>query len=105
MKDWDRAATEQTSRNIGKRSARGGGAARPMQRVEPDGERVAGKVKRLVLDRGFGFIASGETDYFFHRSECQGVEFENLEEGDAVHFTSENSPKGPRAVSIERPPA
>ena len=46
-----------------------------------------GTIKRLVPDRGFGFIKSGEdADIFFHRSELQGTDFAALREGQAVEF-------------------
>ena len=46
-----------------------------------------GTIRRLVMDRGFGFI-KGETgeDLFFHRSELQGVEYGSLREGQEVEF-------------------
>ncbi len=46
-----------------------------------------GTIKRLVPDRGFGFITSGESgDVFFHRSELQGTDFAALREGQSVEF-------------------
>ena len=46
-----------------------------------------GTIRRLVTDRGFGFIKGeiGE-DLFFHRSELQGVEYGSLREGQEVEF-------------------
>ncbi len=45
-----------------------------------------GTIARL-LDRGFGFIKAEEGgDLFFHRSELEGVEFNNLREGQEVEF-------------------
>ena len=29
-----------------------------------------GTIKRLVSDKGFGFVESGATEYFFHQSAC-----------------------------------
>ena len=38
-----------------------------------------GTIKKLIADRGFGFIQTAEAaDLFFHRSEVQGVEFGGL---------------------------
>src|SRR6202035_861966 len=57
-----------------------------------------GTIKRLVMDRGFGFL-SGEDgkEYFFHRSSVEGS-FEGLQEGQKVSFDVEASaPKGRRA--------
>ncbi len=40
-----------------------------------------------LMDRGFGFIkAEGEPDFFFHRNEVEGVEFNSLREGQEVEF-------------------
>jgi CspA family cold shock protein len=60
-----------------------------------------GTIKRLVMDRGFGFL-SGEDgkEYFFHRSSVEGS-FEGLQEGQKVSFDIEPSaPKGPRASRV-----
>ncbi len=46
-----------------------------------------GTIRKLVTDRGFGFIKTeDETDAFFHRNELQGVEFSSLKEGQEVEF-------------------
>jgi len=45
-----------------------------------------GKIAKL-MDRGFGFIKTEEGgDLFFHRNELEGVEFNNLSEGQEVQF-------------------
>lgn len=52
-----------------------------------------GKIKTLVRDRKFGFIArEGKPDIFFHADALQGVAYDDLKEGDAVTF-SEGAPK------------
>jgi len=39
------------------------------------------------MDRGYGFIKTEqEEDFFFHRNELQGVEFDTLREGQEVEF-------------------
>ena len=59
-----------------------------------------GTIKRLVRDRGFGFIRDeGGQEWFFHRSGVEG-NFESLSEGQRVSFEEEASPKGPRAASV-----
>jgi CspA family cold shock protein len=60
-----------------------------------------GKIKRLVSDRGFGFI-EGERgdDVFFHLSAVQGMTFEELREGLTVEYEIGRGPKGPRAESV-----
>jgi len=64
-----------------------------------------GLVKRMVTDKGFGFIREiGGTEYFFHQSACRGVEFMDLREGDAVRFLKSSGPKGPRAEIVQRDP-
>ncbi len=48
-----------------------------------------GTIRRLVSDRGFGFIHQAEgtgADLFFHRSELQGADFASLREGQEVEF-------------------
>ncbi len=46
-----------------------------------------GTIKRLILDRGFGFIQTAEDEeLFFHRNDIEGVEFASLREGQAVEF-------------------
>ena len=64
---------------------------------------MKGTIKTLK-ENGFGFIkADGmEKDLFFHRNGLVGVEFDELREGDAVTFETENSPKGMNAVNVRR---
>jgi len=60
-----------------------------------------GTIKRLVGGKGFGFVAAGEgTEYFFHQSACNGVEFDDLREGQSVTFEKGQGPKGPRAENV-----
>jgi cold shock protein len=60
-----------------------------------------GTVKRLVSDKGFGFIiADGGNEYFFHNSACGNIRFDELREGQAVAFESGEGPKGPRAENV-----
>jgi len=61
-----------------------------------------GTVKRLVRDRGFGFVVAQDgTELFFHRSALQGEGFDTLDEGQAVEFDVERGPKGPRAANMK----
>ncbi len=62
-----------------------------------------GTIARLT-DRGFGFISreGGEKDLFFHSKSLVGVEYNDLREGDKVTFETENGPKGPSAVNVQR---
>ena len=60
-----------------------------------------GNIKKLVSDRGFGFIEGENGELFFHHSEVQGVAFEELREGQTVEFEIGQGPKGPRATSVK----
>jgi CspA family cold shock protein len=61
-----------------------------------------GKVKRLVTDKGFGFIlAEDGNEYFFHQSACTSMRFDDLREGQAVTFSKGQGPKGPRAEDVK----
>ena len=62
---------------------------------------MQGTIKRVIRDRGFGFIRSTDgQEIFFHRSSLQGLNFDDLSEGDAVEFDVEQSEKGPRAANV-----
>lgn len=61
-----------------------------------------GTVKRLVSEKGFGFIEAADgSEYFFHQSACQGVRFDELREGQSVTFDKGQGPKGPRAENVK----
>jgi CspA family cold shock protein len=46
-----------------------------------------GTIRRLITDRGFGFIKTeDEKDLFFHRSNLEGVEYSSLREGQEVEY-------------------
>src|SRR5947209_2083262 len=60
-----------------------------------------GTIKRLVSDKGFGFIlASDGNEYFFHNSACADTRFDDLREGQGVTFEKGQGPKGPRAENV-----
>lgn len=60
-----------------------------------------GVIKRLVSDKGFGFVqAQDGTEYFFHQSACADARFDDLHEGQALTFEKGQGPKGPRAENI-----
>ena len=62
-----------------------------------------GIIKKLT-DRGFGFIGADgqEKDIFFHGKSLVGVDYNDLQEGDAVSFDVEQGEKGPAAVNVKR---
>jgi cold shock protein len=60
-----------------------------------------GKIKKVVSERGFGFISDTDgREVFFHRSGLVEVQFDSLKEDQMVEFEIENSPKGPRAINV-----
>jgi CspA family cold shock protein len=61
-----------------------------------------GTIKKLVADRGFGFINGENGDIFFHVSALQGgIAIEELNEGQSVSYDEGNGPKGPRAENVQ----
>ena len=62
---------------------------------------MKGTIKKLIRDRGFGFIRAADgKEVFFHRSSLSIGDFDRLNEGDSVEFEMEQSEKGPRAVNV-----
>ena len=43
-----------------------------------------GVIKKLVADKGFGFIQGDRSELFFHHSAVQGASFESLREGQTI---------------------
>lgn len=60
-----------------------------------------GTIRKLVADKGFGFIQGESGDLFFHHSSVEDTSFEELQEGQAVEFSVGDSPKGPRAENVK----
>jgi CspA family cold shock protein len=66
-----------------------------------------GTIKRIVSDRGFGFISAASGDLFFHHSAVVDNKFNELHEGQTVSYEVAAGPdahgrdKGPRAVSVQ----
>ena len=63
---------------------------------------TTGTIKKVVSERGFGFI-SGEDgkEYFFHRDGLTAsLDFNRLAGGEKVEFDIEQSPKGARAKNV-----
>ncbi len=64
-------------------------------------DRIVGTVKWFNASKGYGFIArEGGKDVFVHFSAIQGEGYRNLNEGEQVEFSIEDSPKGPQAVNV-----
>jgi CspA family cold shock protein len=67
-----------------------------------------GVIKKLVPDRGFGFISGERGDVFFHHSVVADGGFDDLQDGQAVVYEleaegggSRGRDKGPRASSVK----
>ncbi len=63
---------------------------------------TTGTIKKVVSDRGFGFIVAEDgKEYFFHRDSLQpSLTFDRLTGGERVSFEVEQGPKGPRANQV-----
>ena len=63
---------------------------------------TTGTIKKVIADRGFGFIAAEDAkEYFFHRGALDSsLDFDRLVGGEKVSFEVEASPKGPRATQV-----
>lgn len=59
-----------------------------------------GTIKKIIADKGFGFIGTGGDDLFFHRTAVVG-NFEDLREGDSVEFKEGQGPKGRCAEDVK----
>lgn len=65
---------------------------------------MRGTIKKIVKDKGFGFIVpdDGSDDVFFHRSLVgPKMRFEDLREGDEVEFQTRSGDKGPQAFDVK----
>ena len=64
---------------------------------------ATGTIRKLVSERGFGFITAEDgKDYFFHKDGLSAsMDFDRLVGGEQVSFEVESSPKGPRAVQVQ----
>jgi len=59
-----------------------------------------GTIKKLVAERGFGFIEAERGDLFFHHSAIEGTNIEALRIGQTVTYEVGKGPKGPRAEKV-----
>ena len=60
-----------------------------------------GTIKKLIADKGFGFIDGERGDLFFHHSAVQGATIEDLRIGQQVTYEEGRGPKGPRAEDVK----
>jgi len=60
-----------------------------------------GTIKKLLADKGFGFIEGEQGDIFFHRTGLVDTTMEALQEGQLVEYDEGRGPKGPRAENVK----
>lgn len=90
-------------RYSGPRRGRGRSKGRrtPAARAVPTGPKVKGRVKKLVPERGFGFVRGDDgKEVFFHRSGLGANDYDSLSEGDEVEYVVQEGPRGPRAENV-----
>lgn len=85
-------------------SAGRGRGRRPSQGAAPrvvSGPKCKGRIKKMVRERGFGFIRGEDgKEVFFHRSGLAGADYDALTEGDVVEYVVQEGPRGPRAEGV-----
>jgi CspA family cold shock protein len=73
----------------------------PGARSVPSGPKVKGRIKKLVRDRGFGFVRGDDgKEVFFHRSGLGPTDYDSLSEGDVVEYVVQEGPRGARAENV-----
>jgi CspA family cold shock protein len=94
-------------RGAGPRRGRGGGRGRKRPAggatPVPTGPKCRGKIKKMVRDRGFGFIRGDDgKEVFFHRSGLNAADYDALSEGDTVEYVVQEGPRGARAENVRQ---
>ncbi len=64
---------------------------------------MKGTIKKLT-DKHFGFISmeDNQNDLFFHSNNLDGIDFDDLREGDSVEFEIIDTPRGQAADQIKK---
>ncbi|MEE9606253.1 MAG: cold shock domain-containing protein [Myxococcota bacterium] len=87
--------------SAGRTRGRSRGRRSAMARTVPSGPKVKGKIKKLVRERGFGFVRGDDgKEVFFHRSGLGPNDYDSLSEGDVVEYVVQEGPRGPRAENV-----
>ena len=90
-----------SGRPRGRSRSRGRGRRAAATRTVPSGPKVKGKIKKLVRDRGFGFVRGDDgKEVFFHRSGLGAQDYDSLSEGDVVEYVVQEGPRGARAENV-----
>jgi CspA family cold shock protein len=88
-------------RRSGRSRGRGRSRANRTAAHTPSGPKVRGKIKKLVRDRGFGFVRGDDgKEVFFHRSGLGSTDYDSLSEGDVVEYVVQEGPRGARAENV-----
>lgn len=95
-------ATDRYSAGRGRGGRRTAGAGAPAAAPRaPVGPKCRGRIKKMVRERGFGFIRGEDgKEVFFHRSGLNGAEYDILSEGDTVEYVVQEGARGPRAEHV-----
>ena len=65
------------------------------------GPNSKGRIKKMVRERGFGFIRGDDgKEVFFHRSGLNGSDYDLLSEGDTVEYVVSEGARGARAENV-----
>ena len=59
-----------------------------------------GTIKKVLTEKGFGFIEGENGELFFHHSAVEGTQIEALRPGQTVTYEEGRGPKGPRAQKV-----
>ncbi|HEY4759755.1 MAG TPA: cold shock domain-containing protein [Thermoguttaceae bacterium] len=59
-----------------------------------------GTIKKLIADKGFGFLEGEQGELFFHHSAVEGTSIELMRIGQTVTYEEGRGPKGPRAEKV-----
>ncbi len=59
-----------------------------------------GTIKKVIAEKGFGFIGGERGELFFHHSALEDTTIEALQVGQAVTYEEGRGPKGPRAERV-----
>jgi CspA family cold shock protein len=88
------------TRGRGRGRGRRRGASQPQVATGP---KCKGKIKKMVRDRGFGFIRGDDgKEVFFHRSGLNAADYDALSEGDNVEYVVQEGPRGARAENVRQ---
>ena len=62
-----------------------------------------GTIKKMIWNKGFGFIDTERGDLFFHRSAVQDTDFEQLHEGQTVEYEEGMGRQGRPCATTVKP--